>query len=265
MEQKTSANDPYRIEAVDRALVLLMLLGSRGVVSVSDAARELEVAPSTAHRLLSTLCHRGFAVQGDKRLYHPGPELVGNSLTTSIPVLTRRVRPFLEKLFDEVGETVHLMVLVGAEVRFVDGIESEKPLRVGLRSGARMPAYTTSGGKAMLAEMDPSTVEGLHAGGLRPWPGEQVQSLEDLQVELDWVRQRRFGLNQDESEEGVTAIGASIGRTGNESSAALTIAIPTARVALRDVDRLTAPLLSLCARIRAELGLVEQPGQGAQP
>jgi IclR family transcriptional regulator, acetate operon repressor len=52
----------YRIEAVDRALLLIRLLNEQGSVSVSEAAAELGVAPSSAHRLLATLCYRGFAV-----------------------------------------------------------------------------------------------------------------------------------------------------------------------------------------------------------
>lgn len=245
--------DPYRIEAVDRALTLVTLLADRGRLSVTEAGRALDVAPSTAHRLLSTLCHRGFAVQGDKRLYRPGPGLRSLARFGGAPPLSDRVHPYLRCLFDEVGETVHLMVRTGAEVRFLDGIEGRQPLRVGLRTGARMPAYRTSGGKAMLADLETAEIDALHAGGLPPWPGERPHDLSALHRELDTVRRNRLGVNHDESEPGVTAIGASIGWIDGQHTA-LTVALPTARFATVDTEAVTAHLLQACADVRQTLG-----------
>ncbi|MEV4603015.1 IclR family transcriptional regulator [Amycolatopsis sp. NPDC049253] len=249
MEQNSGA---YRIEAVDRALTLLTLLSQHGHVTVTEASRELGVAPSTAHRLLSTLCDRGFAVRGDKRQYRPGPELLALATPGWAPPLADRVRPYLERLHADVGETVHLMVRAAADIRFVDGIESHHPLRVGLRTGARMPAYCTSGGKAMLADLDPADVTALHAAGLPPWPGEKIHDVKALHRELAAVRRNHFGLNQDESEAGVTAIGASIGVIDGQP-AALAIAVPTARFASAGPEAMAAHLLRTCGDVREAL------------
>lgn len=243
VEQK----DPYRVEAVDRALALLMLLAERGRLSVTEAGRELDVAPSTAHRLLSTLCHRGFAAQGDKRLYLPGPALL-QLRTIEMPALPDRIRPYLQKLFDAVGETVHLMVRIDSEVLFVDGIEGTQSLRVGLRVGARMPACRTSGGKAMLADLEPEEIDALLAGGTAPSPGEKIRDLAALRRELASVRRNHFGCNHDESEPGVTAVGASIGVIdGNH--AALVVALPTVRMAAGGLEAVTAELLRVCRQV----------------
>ncbi|WP_245266909.1 IclR family transcriptional regulator [Saccharomonospora piscinae] len=240
MEQNS---DPYRIEAVDRALTLLSLLAERGQLSVTEAGRELGIAPSSAHRLLSTLSHRDFAVRGERRRYRPGPALRGLSVVEDPPPLTDRVRPYLERLFDEVGETVHLMVRVGPEVRFVDGVEGRQPLRVGLRTGARMPAHRTSGGKAMLADLTAAEVEAL-------WePHGPAAGRAALTGELDAVRRRNYGLNHDESEAGVTALGASLGWIDGQH-AALTVALPSVRFAALDVDAVTERLLRVCADVR---------------
>lgn len=246
-------DDPYRIETVDRALTLLTLLAERRRLTVTEAARELDVAASSAHRLLSTLCHRGFAVRGDKRKYGPGPELARLAGAGGAPPLADRVRPYLERLYEQVGETVHLMVRSGTDVRFVDGIESRQPLRVGLRTGARMPAYCTSGGKAMLAELDPAELTALHADGLTPWPGEKIHDVAALHKQLDGVRQQHFGINRDESEPGVTAIGASIGHVGGQH-AALVVAVPTARFAAADLAGTATVLRQVCGDVRETLG-----------
>lgn len=242
----------HRIEAVDRALVLLTLLGERGALSVTEAARELGVAPSTAHRLLTTLTYRGFAVQDSRRVYHPGPSLLEPSRNHAVRALPRVLRPYLQALFAGTGETVHVMALLGPDVVFLDGVEGTQALRVGLRTGTRMPAYCTSGGKAMLAELEPAEVDALHARGLTPWPGEPIADLAGLHRELDQVRSQRFGLNHDESEPGVTAIGASLGRVEGQR-AAFSVAVPTSRFASSSAAALAATLLRSCRAVHEAL------------
>ncbi|MGC5362924.1 IclR family transcriptional regulator [Streptomyces sp. DT24] len=259
MEQNTNS---YRVEAVDRALVLLTLLAERGRLSVTEAGRELGVAPSTAHRLLATLCHRGFAVRGDDRVYRPGHHALPAGTRTA-PPLPDRMRPHLESLYGAVNETVHLMVRTGTEVLFLDGIEGVRSLRVGLRVGVRMPAYRTSGGKAMLADLEPGAVDALHSGGLPPSPGlppppsEKIRDLPALRRELETVRREGFGFNQDESEPGVTAIGASVGVVDGHH-VALAVALPSVRAESGGVDALSARLLRSCRDARREVGAADR-------
>jgi IclR family acetate operon transcriptional repressor len=58
---------PYPIQSVDYALQLLLILKRDGVLRVSEAAAELGVARSTAHRLISMLRFRGFVEQARDR------------------------------------------------------------------------------------------------------------------------------------------------------------------------------------------------------
>jgi DNA-binding IclR family transcriptional regulator len=95
---------PYPLESVDNALRMLHVLRDQGRTSVSEAAAELGIGRSTAHRLLAMLVYRDFAVKDDDHTYRPGPAL-------SAPRT-------------ELAETVHLAVLDGSTVRFIDAIES---------------------------------------------------------------------------------------------------------------------------------------------
>src|SRR6202035_5818038 len=68
----------YPIESVDNALKLLLLLGERPEIRLSEATRHLRVAPSTAHRLLASLAYPGFVRQDPvSKAYLPGPSLTG--------------------------------------------------------------------------------------------------------------------------------------------------------------------------------------------
>lgn len=214
-------SNPYRIESVDRALDILTMLGTGRSVSVTQAQKELGVAPSTAHRILATLVGKGFAVQGKDRLYYPGPALLSPGRNQTQKPLPAMFRPFLETLYSSVEETVNLAVLTDNDLLFIDGIEGKQNLRVGLRTGIRMPAHLTSGGKA---------IRQMKAAG---YPKDRVF----------------FGINVNESEKGVTALGIALG-TFNGQDVAISIAIPSARCTNDRQARLRKELAGIANAVR---------------
>lgn len=152
----------YSIDAVDNALQLLQLLRDLGSVRLKDAAAELKVAPSTAHRLLAMLVYRGFATQDESKRYLPGPSLgVGPAGIGGTTQLRRIAQPHLELLAARLNETVNLMIRVGTQVRFLSTVEGSNILRIGDRQGTVLPANSASGGKAILAELDREVLEQL--------------------------------------------------------------------------------------------------------
>src|SRR3954453_15388857 len=121
---------------------------------ITDAAERLGVSRSTAPRLLGMLVYRDFAEQLPDRRYGPGPLMRGGALPAE-PVARRReaALPQLQRLVDRFGETANLMVLAGADVRFVATVECDRVLRVGDRTGRTLPVHHASGGKALLAAL----------------------------------------------------------------------------------------------------------------
>ena len=164
----------YPIESVDNALKILLLLGERSELRLTDVAEYLNVATSTAHRLLAMLQYRGFVRQDPRtRAYRAGTALTGVAFSILERFDVRAVlHPFVESLSREFAETAHLALLVGASVRFVDAIESPQATRVTSRLGNSMPAHCTSVGKAMLAYCTEDELRRLYPdeelGGLTP-------------------------------------------------------------------------------------------------
>jgi IclR family transcriptional regulator, acetate operon repressor len=109
-----------------------------------------------------------------------------------------------------------------------------------------MPAYCTSGGKAMLTDLDWSEVEALHPHGLRAWPYARIRDLPSLRRQLARVRKQGYGVNTEESEPGVTAIGACIRSRSGRPVAALSVATPTARFDRRHEPELAAQPMEVC-------------------
>ena len=244
-----------RLESVDRALQLLVLLRDGGPLSVTAAARHLGVVPSTAHRLLAALCDRGFAVQTAGRLYQAGPEIApaGSGLSTN--ALRNAARPALRWLTETVEETSQLMVLKGQNIEFIDGVESSSVLRVTARTGERMPAYCSAGGKALLAELDDEEIDQIYHHGLPPWRTARITDVASLKTHLAGVHRSGYGVNVEETEGGVCGVGVCVRDDTGHPIAALTLAIPSPRFNQSELDRYVGGLRTAADLVRQRLSL----------
>jgi DNA-binding IclR family transcriptional regulator len=227
-------------------------------LSVQEAAEVLGTAPSTAHRLLSALTHRGFAGQDRDRRYVAGPVFVPQAAPLSAGLLRRLAYPVLQELHERLEETVQVMVLSGSNILFIDGIEAvEQSLRVGMRIGDEMPAYCSAGGKAILAEMSNADVEHLYRGGLTPWPTARFMTLNAFKRHLATVRRLGYGTSVEETERGVHGLGVSVQAPSGRTVAALTTAAPSVRFRRQDVpayvEGLTAAKSSLEELLAAQV------------
>jgi DNA-binding IclR family transcriptional regulator len=215
--------------SVDNALRLVLLLREHKELRLTDVANELGVAHSTAHRLLSTLAGRGFAVQQRSRAYRCGPALEPSSPPAAGPDLVDTARPYLTRLAADAGETCHLVVLEGNGTRFVAGAEGRQVLRVGTRVGMLLPAHTNSGGKAPLARLTDAEPGALYPRGLPVARGRSATTLAALRRELAATRRRGYGINRDESAAGVSAVGHHICDATGWTVAAMVVAAPSTR------------------------------------
>ena len=201
-------------------------------MSVSAAADHLGVARSTAHRMFTTLLAEGFVRQDPvTKSYLPGRRMleVGLAALRNLDVRSA-ARPQLEALRDELGETVHLVLLEGTHILFVDSVESNRAVRVGSRTGMTMPAHCTAAGKAILAELPPAALEEyLDAlpAGLTP---RSMTDPEAIRAEIALTAARGYATNFEESEDGLSAVAAAIPEPSGVVRSALTISFPAGRL-----------------------------------
>lgn len=238
------SNEPapqYPIESVDNALKVLLLLGERDELRLTDVAQYLAVASSTAHRLLAMLQYRGF-IRQDRRskAYRPGTALTG----VAFGILQRfdvreTLRPFLEELNREIAETVHLGILDGTTVRFIDAVESPRAVRVASRLGQSMPANCTSTGKALLAQFTQDEVRRLFPEEeLETLTSNSIRSRTELEIELEAVRRRGYATSSEESEEAVSSVAVALPTDGSPVGLAFNVAVPISRMNRSDVRRI---------------------------
>ena len=242
------------LESVDNALRLLLLLSDGRRVTVTAAAAQLGVAPSTAHRLLSTLMYRQFAVQGADRTYAAGPAMLrmgaGRHSRASLLSLAR---PYLRDVTKTLDETCHLGILVHRDLHFLMSEEAAHTLRIGVRDGQVMPAHLTSGGKMLLARLPVEEFNELYPAAGVPELDLTPEAVGRLRDELEVTRRRGYGLNRGATERGLYAIAVPIVGPEGVALGSLAVSFPSVRYSAGRVPQIVTQLRQGADRIAAGL------------
>lgn len=220
----------------DRILRLLEhVVSADAPLTQSELADAAELPRSTAFNLLSDLRRLGFVDLVDRR-YIAGYRLLslGSRITHSSHLL-QRMRPILEQLSAETGETILLMVETGAtagqagELFLVDQVESSHPVRfIAEKPGAR-PIYPAAAGKVILAFSNRGA-SSLPDDVLVRHTDRTVLDRAEIDAELERIRRRGYGTNVDERIEGMTGVAAPVLDPRGAVVGAVTVVGPTKRL-----------------------------------
>jgi DNA-binding IclR family transcriptional regulator len=245
---------------MDKTLVkgvqLLEHLVRAGVpCGVSELARQTGLNPSNVHRTLQTWAHLGFVAQDPvSGQYHCSLRLFewGCRVADGFDV-RRAAREPLARLARETQETIHLSVLDGAEIVYLDKIDSPQPVRAYSEIGGRAPAHCVATGKALLACADASALDALPVPLPRPTK-HSVTSLAALRRQFDAVREQGYAVNREEWRLGVSGLGAPVYDQNGLAIAAAGLTAPTARMDDARIHALGRALAATALDITRALG-----------
>jgi DNA-binding IclR family transcriptional regulator len=136
---------------VERALALLATICDRGGANLADSARECDLAPSTALRLLRTLETSGFVTREEFGTYRPGSRIIQlGAQALSNESLVDLARPVMEKLVEETGESVYLSVEGHrATALYISIVEGTHSVRHTSWVGRTVPLDRSAAGRAL--------------------------------------------------------------------------------------------------------------------
>lgn len=251
-----STSDPNPVDKTFvKGLTLLERLASaekpRGVTSLS---KDLGLTKSNIYRLLSTLVALGYARQVERNGdYELTPKIweMGIRVGSRIDVV-KAARPDMEQLADQTGEAVHLSILDGTEVLYLDKIESRQPIAAYTRVGGRAPAWCVATGKAMLAHRltDVETLRPL----LRPFTPHSIVDMDALLDEFAEIRRAGWAMNRGEWREGVHGLAAPLRDARGQVVASVGISGPGTRFKAKQVKDWSKAVMAAAATISASLG-----------
>ncbi|MBA8904369.1 IclR family transcriptional regulator [Aminobacter ciceronei] len=249
------------VQSLLRGLSLLEALAefdTRGA-SLQELSEKTSLSPSTAHRLLTTFVEADYVTRGRERSsYVLGHRIIGIAGSAQLRTAHLRVivRPYLEAIAEESGETANLVALDGRSSVYIDQAEGKRVLHMSIRVGSTFPANTSASAKAILAFQNPEQALRLIFGDGRAkrYTRRTIVQADAFRADLQSTRERGFAIEREEVDEGVSCIAAPILDRKGVAIAAVSVPGPTTRILNPTPDRLGNLILAHTAKISQALG-----------
>ncbi|HEX5255469.1 MAG TPA: IclR family transcriptional regulator [Mycobacterium sp.] len=223
---------------IDRISLVLDAFDGPGRLTLAQIVRRTGLPRSSAHRMLERLVQLRW-LRRSGRDYELGMRLVElGSLAVHQDRLVRAARPLLGELHRATGLVVHLAVLDGPDVVYLDKVGDSPLAPIPTRVGSRQPAHCTAVGKAILAYRDDDAPVDLRVRKTKY----SIATGSQLAVELSRVRAHGVAFEREESLLGFGCVAAPIGGAGDgqEVIAAVSVCGPMNR--MKFDQRLIAPV-----------------------
>lgn len=216
-------------------------------------ARETGLPKPTLHRMLSNFVAEGLLVrQTDKRLYGTGPRLRTFAETLLMNATQNGARhAVLQSLVQEVGETCNITTLSGAEVLYLDRVETHEPLRFHLRPGSRVPVHCSASGKLLIGQLSEATRHKLlgHTP-LERFTDDTITDIDALEEEVRVSRERGYAVDAQEFIHGLVCFAVLVPGSKGRSSQCVAAQGPSLRLSLDDADRILPALRRAAESLR---------------
>ncbi|MFE7271124.1 IclR family transcriptional regulator C-terminal domain-containing protein [Streptomyces sp. NPDC057623] len=243
------------VESLARGLTVLTAFGEgRAELTLTDVARATGLARATARRALITYEHLGLVRQSGNR----GFALTPRVLSLGYPPLSRTslaqiATPHLAELADRVHESASLAVLTpsGEEVQYTARAATSRVMSVNVTVGTRLPAYATSLGRVLLADLPPGERK---LGDLAPLTRRTTTDPATLRGALEDVRTLGYALVDEELEAGLRSVAVPVRDRTGRVVAAVNVAMHAARRSVEECVRDVLPeLVETAGRVEGDL------------
>ena len=236
-----------------RGLDVLEAVAS-GVSNLAELAATLELNRSTAHRLAATLVERRYLTFVPRTGYGLGPKSLELGYQARVQLnIPRLARDHLEKLAAQTGDTVHLGVLDGTRVLYLDKIPGSRRVEISSRVGELQPLRSTGLGKALLLDEDEPHLRDFYRCEKG---GEQQYKVS----ENSWVRRMRdyakrgCAFDLEENEDRIRCVAAPVRDATGKIKAAISVSSAAQYMDDKRMQALTEDVRTAAEQISRELG-----------
>jgi len=196
------------VQSLDRGLAIMRVFSSeRPSMTVSEVAQLVNLTRATVRRFLLTLSDLGYVKEKLNR-FELTPQVLelGYAYLSSLSFPDVAL-PKLEELVAATGESSEAAILDRGDVVYVARVAGPALMTISVNIGARRPAYATSLGRAMLANLSNEELRTyLDTYELKPVLSSTVVDEAEFLAQLDLVREQGYAIVNQELEEGLIAL-----------------------------------------------------------
>jgi DNA-binding IclR family transcriptional regulator len=250
--------DWVAVKSLAKACRLLRdLAAAEAPVPLHRLARTEGLPPSTAYRLLETMCREGLVEQLPDHRYRVGVAAfqLARAASATHSVLSA-AEPVMAALAARVEESVSLVLFQGREAQYVRCIEGPRTLRaVPARLGAPLPLHCTGSGKVLLASLEPEECRAWTLS--HPLPAMTARTLTDperLLAHVATVREQGYAIDDQEMEEDLVCVAGPIRDHSGAIVAALSVSGHRSRIAGQGLSVVIVQVVAAAAEISGLLG-----------
>ena len=228
--ESTATKSPYFVEAVDRALNLLLTVSQEADLGVSEIARRSGDSKARAFRLLHTLEARGFLTRSDDGVgYRLGVAALalGSSAAKHLDIV-QLAQPLMAELGAKTRETVQLRLLDRHESICVAKWEPGRDIQVNAVIGRRRPLHVGSS-TVLLAWLDEDAREAYLRGPLERFTVNTIVDAKKLRQRVEQIRRAGVAISRGEVTEDLISFSAPVFDAQDRIAAALNVGVPANR------------------------------------
>lgn len=247
---------PGPVQSFVRGLAVIRCFdGDHPRLTLAQVAERTGLARATARRFLHTLVSMDYANTDGTRFWLTSRVLeLGHSYLSSLS-LPDIGQPRLEELSRRISESSSMSVLEGTDVVYVSRVPVRRIMAVSITIGTRFPAYATSMGRVLLADLNPTDLDDyLSAVTLEQLTPRTCTSVGQLRAELQTVRDQGWSLVDQELEIGLRSVAAPVLGPDGRAVAAVNVSTRTEVYSVADLHReIVPPLLDTARAITGDL------------
>ncbi len=238
--------------------VLQMIADAGEAVSRATLASQCGLTRPTLYRIIASLEAEGLIETTAQNRYRIGGRVISLARTALEQNDVRReAEPFLTRLRNETGETVHLAIRSGDELVYIDKIESREAVRMASTIGTRVNFHSTAVGKAFLSAMPADRAnELIDRIDLPELTKFTTTDRAALRAKVQHAAKQGFVRDDQENEIGIVCFGAAICDSVECPVASVSVSVPLFR--LQDARRYAVPLMEAVTAISSRLGYTKR-------
>ena len=243
--------DPNFMMSLARGLLVIQAFSERRLqLSISQLSRRTALSRASVRRCLHTLSKLGFAGTDDGRSFYLRPRVLalGHSYLSSMPLATA-AQPILEHLSQILHESCSIALLDGTEIVYVARAHVTRIMAIDLGVGTRLPAFCTSMGRVLLANLPANELESvLPKIEFKRFTDRTVTSVEKLRQVLAAVKREGHAIIDQELELGLRSMAVPVRNPAGRVVAAINVGAHGQRVSIQDMRTRFLPYLHAAAQ-----------------
>jgi IclR family transcriptional regulator, pca regulon regulatory protein len=245
------SGDPNFMMSLARGLLVIQAFTQKKrQMTISQLSAKTGMSRAAVRRCLYTLAQLGFAESEDGRHFYLGPRILalGYSYIASMPLATA-AQPVLERVSHELHESCSISTLDHNEIIYVARASVTRIMSIDLGVGSRLPAFCTSMGRVLLANLQPDELERyLSQTQMKRYTERTVVSAEKLRQLLRLIGRNGYAIVDQELELGLRSMAVPIQNPLGKTVAALNVGTHAGRVSIQEMQTRFLPRLRTAAQ-----------------